>query len=118
MGFLATSRGLTNEVYYVQKAARVSAPTTWTLLALSCSQCFGLKATLGRSADGSFVGFHRHSAAGCLRPDLANNQPVTTKYMTTLWQRHAHRRSTRYGVWAGALQVPRRYQLLFGTKLG
>ncbi len=85
MGFLATPRGLTNEVYYVlQKLARVLGTNNVDL----CSRLSdvagitGLKATLGYGAPtcslADFIGTDLLIIFGS---DLADNQPVTTKYL-------------------------------------
>jgi molybdopterin-dependent oxidoreductase alpha subunit len=85
MGFFATSRGLTNEVYYVfQKLARVLGTNNVDLCSAPChaGSVSGLKATLGVGAPtcslSDFIGTDLLVIFG---PDLANNQPVTTKYM-------------------------------------
>ena len=85
MAFFATSHGLTNEVYYVfQKLARVLGTNSVDL----CSRLYhaasisGLKATLGVGAPtcslSDLIGTDLLVIFGS---DLANNQPVTTKYM-------------------------------------
>jgi molybdopterin-dependent oxidoreductase alpha subunit len=83
--FFATSRGLTNEVYYVfQKLARVLGTNNVDLCSRLChAACVsGLKATLGVGAPtcslADFIGTDLLIIFGS---DLANNQPVTTKYM-------------------------------------
>ncbi|HXV83864.1 MAG TPA: FdhF/YdeP family oxidoreductase [Candidatus Binatia bacterium] len=85
MGFFATSRGLTNEVYYVfQKLARVLGTNNVDLCSRLChaASVSGLKATLGIGAPtcslSDFIGTQLLVIFGS---DLANNQPVTTKYM-------------------------------------
>src|SRR5918999_3519278 len=85
MGFFATSRGLTNEVYYVfQKLARVLGTNNVDLASRLChaASVSGLKATLGVGAPtcslSDFIGTELLVIFGS---DLANNQPVTTKYM-------------------------------------
>ena len=85
MGFFATSRGLTNEVYYVfQKLARVLGTNNVDLASRLChaASVAGLKATLGIGAPtcslSDFIGTDLLVIFGS---DLANNQPVTTKYM-------------------------------------
>src|SRR4030095_14586631 len=85
LGFFATSRGLTNEVYYVfQKLARVLGTNNVDL----CSRLFdtasvsGLKLTLGiGAATGSLSDLIGTDLVVIFGSDLANNQPVTTKYM-------------------------------------
>jgi len=85
MGFFATSRGLTNEVYYVfQKLARVLGTNNVDLCSRLChaASVSGLKATLGVAAPtcslSDFIGTDLLVIFGS---DLANNQPVTTKYI-------------------------------------
>ena len=85
MGFFATSRGLTNEVYYVfQKLARVLGTNNVDLYSrLShAASVAGLKLTLGIGAPtcslSDFIGTDLLVIFGS---DLGNNQPVTTKYI-------------------------------------
>ena len=85
MGFFATSRGLTNEVYYVlQKLARVLGTNNVDLCSRLChaASVSGLKSTLGYGAPtcslSDFIGTDLLVIFGS---DLANNQPVTTQYM-------------------------------------
>jgi len=85
MGFFATSRGLTNEVYYVfQKLARTLGTNNVDLCSRMChaASVSGLKSTLGLAAPtcslSDFIGTDLLVIFGS---DLANNQPVTTKYM-------------------------------------
>ncbi|HEX9787289.1 MAG TPA: molybdopterin-dependent oxidoreductase [Candidatus Binatia bacterium] len=85
MAFFATSRGLTNEVYYVfQKLARVLGTNNVDLCARLChaASVSGLKSTLGYGAPtcslSDFIGTDLLVLFGS---DLANNQPVTTQYM-------------------------------------
>ena len=85
MAFFATSRGLTNEVYYVfQKLARVLGTNNVDLCSRLChaASVSGLKMTLGIGAPtcslSDFIGTDLLVIFGS---DLANNQPVTTKYM-------------------------------------
>ena len=94
MGFFATSRGLTNEVYYVfQKLARTLGTNNVDLCSRLCHAAsgYGLKATLGMEAPtcslSDFVGTDLLIIFGS---DLANNQPVTAKYM-----RYAKKKGTR-----------------------
>ncbi len=124
MGFFATSRGLTNEVYYVfQKLARVLGTNNVDLCSRLChaASVSGLKATLGLGAPtcslSDFIGTELLVIFGS---DLANNQPVTTKYM-----HYAKKQGTRIVV----VNPMREYGLerywvpsvarsaLFGTKL-
>ena len=85
MGFFATSRGLTNEVYYIfQKLARALGTNNVDLCSRLCHEASvsGLKSTLGVGAStcslSDFIGTDLLVIFGS---DLANNQPVTTKYM-------------------------------------
>ena len=85
MAFFATSRGLTNEVFYVsQKLVRVLGTNNVDLCSRLChaASVSGLKATLGVGAPtcslSDFIGTDLLVIFGS---DLANNQPVTTKYM-------------------------------------
>jgi molybdopterin-dependent oxidoreductase alpha subunit len=124
MGFFATSRGLTNEVYYVfQKLARVLGTNNVDLCSRLChaASVSGLKATLGVGAPtcslSDFIGTQLLVIFGS---DLANNQPVTTKYM-----HYAKKQGTRivvvnpmreYGLeryWVPSVAT----SALFGTKL-
>ena len=94
MGFVATPRGLTNETYYTfQKLARVLGTNNVDL----CSRIYpaasvsGLKATLGYAAStcslSDFIGTDLLIIFGS---DLADNQPVTIKYI-----RYAKKAGTR-----------------------
>jgi molybdopterin-dependent oxidoreductase alpha subunit len=124
MGFFATSRGLTNEVYYVfQKLARVLGTNNVDLCSRLCDTAgvSGLKLTLGIGAPtcslSDFIGTDLLIIFGS---DLANNQPVTTKYM-----HYAKKAGTRilvvnpmreYGLeryWVPSVAT----SALFGTKL-
>jgi molybdopterin-dependent oxidoreductase alpha subunit len=124
MGFFATSRGLTNEVYYVfQKLARTLGTNNVDLCSRLChaASVSGLKSTLGVGAPtcslSDFIGTDLLVIFGS---DLANNQPVTTKYM-----HYAKKQGTRIVV----VNPMREYGLerywvpsvassaLFGTKL-
>jgi molybdopterin-dependent oxidoreductase alpha subunit len=124
MGFFATSRGLTNEAYYVfQKLARVLGTNNVDLCSRLChaASVAGLKAALGVAAPtcslSDFIGTDLLVIFGS---DLANNQPVTTKYM-----HYAKKQGTRIAV----VNPMREYGLerywvpsvassaLFGTKL-
>ena len=85
MGFLATSRRLTNEVYYVfQKLARVLGTNNVDLCSRWChaASVSGLKSTLGYGAPtcslSDFIGTDLLVIFGS---GLADNQPVTPKYM-------------------------------------
>lgn len=85
MGFCATSRGLTNEVYYVfQKLARVLGTNNVDLCSRLChtASVSGLKATLGVGAPTcSLTDFIGADLLAIFGSDLVNNQPVTAKYM-------------------------------------
>jgi molybdopterin-dependent oxidoreductase alpha subunit len=124
LGFFATSRGLTNEVYYVfQKLARALGTNNVDLCSRLChaASVSGLKTTLGIGAPtcslSDFIGTELLVIFGS---DLANNQPVTTKYM-----HYAKKQGTRIVV----VNPMREYGLerywvpsvassaLFGTKL-
>ena len=124
LGFFATSRGLTNEVYYVfQKLARALGTNNVDLCSRLChaASVSGLKTTLGVGAPtcslSDFIGTELLVIFGS---DLANNQPVTTKYM-----HYAKKQGTRIVV----VNPMREYGLerywvpsvvrsaLFGTKL-
>jgi molybdopterin-dependent oxidoreductase alpha subunit len=85
MGFFATSRGLTNEAYYAfQKLPRMLGTNNVDLCARLChaASVYGLKQSLGMGAPtcslSDFIGTDLLVLFGT---DLANNQPVTTKYM-------------------------------------
>src|SRR5438552_1611687 len=124
MGFFATSRGLTNEVYYVfQKLARVLGTNNVDLCSrLShAASVSGLKSTLGYGAPtcslSDFIGTDLLVIFGS---DLATNQPVTTKYM-----HYAKKAGTRIVVVDPMREYgPERYGVpsvassaVFGTKL-
>jgi molybdopterin-dependent oxidoreductase alpha subunit len=85
MGFFATARGLTNEVFYVfQKLARVVGTNNVDFCSRLCdaASAVGLKATLGIGAPTcSLSDIVGTDLLVILGSDLANNQPVTTKYM-------------------------------------
>src|SRR5687767_13282359 len=85
MAFFATSRGLTNEAYYVfQKLARVLGTNNVDLCSRLChaATVSGLKATLGIGAPtGSLADFIGTEMLVIFGSDLPNNHPVTTKYM-------------------------------------
>jgi molybdopterin-dependent oxidoreductase alpha subunit len=85
MAFFVSSRGLTNEAYYVlQKLARIAGTPNVDSCARLChaASASGLKATLGWGAPtcslSDMIGTDLLVLIGT---DLANNQPVTTKYM-------------------------------------
>ena len=124
MGFFATSRGLTNEVYYVfQKLARTLGTSNVDLCSRLChaASVYGLKATLGVGAPTcSLADFIGTDLLVIFGSDLANNQPVATKYMY-----YAKKKGTRiivvnpmreYGLeryWVPSVLT----SALFGTKL-
>jgi molybdopterin-dependent oxidoreductase alpha subunit len=85
MGFFATSRGLTNEAYYTfQKLPRMLGTNNVDLCARLChsASVYGLKQALGIGAPNcslsDFIGTELLVLFGT---DLANNQPVVTKYL-------------------------------------
>ncbi|HLE96286.1 MAG TPA: FdhF/YdeP family oxidoreductase [Candidatus Thermoplasmatota archaeon] len=84
-GFFVTSRGITNETYYVaQKLARVYGTNNVDLCSRLCHapSVVGLRSTIGYGAPtcslSDFVGTDLVVLFGT---DLANNQPVTMKYL-------------------------------------
>jgi molybdopterin-dependent oxidoreductase alpha subunit len=84
-GYFVTSRGITNETYYVaQKLARIHGTNNVDLCSRLCHapSVTGLKSTIGYGAPtcqlSDFIGTDLLVIFGS---DLANNQPVTTKYM-------------------------------------
>jgi molybdopterin-dependent oxidoreductase alpha subunit len=124
MGFFATSRGLVNETYYAfQKAARLLGSNHVDLCARLChaASVSGLKDTLGIAAPTcSLSDMIGADLVIVLGSHLANNQPVTTKYLA-----YAKRRGTRILV-VNPMREPglERYWVpsdlrsaLFGTKL-
>jgi molybdopterin-dependent oxidoreductase alpha subunit len=124
MGFFATSRGIVNETYYAfQKVARLLGSNHVDLCARLChaASVAGLKDTLGVAAPtcslGDLIG---SDLVVILGSHLANNQPVTMKYLT-----YAKRRGTRIIV-VNPMREPglERYWVpsdwrsaLFGTRL-
>jgi molybdopterin-dependent oxidoreductase alpha subunit len=124
MGFFATSRGLVNETYYAfQKAARLLGSNHVDLCARLChaASVAGLKDTLGIPAPTcSLKDLIGADLVVILGSHLANNQPVTTKYLT-----YAKRQGTRILV-VNPMREPglERYWVpsdlrsaLFGTRL-
>src|SRR5262249_46286701 len=124
MGFFATSRGLVNETYYAfQKAARLLGSNHVDLCARLChpASVAGLKDTLGIPAPTcSLKDMIGSDLVVIMGSHLANNQPVTMKYLT-----YAKRRGTRIVV-VNPMREPglERYWVpsdvrsaLFGTKL-
>jgi molybdopterin-dependent oxidoreductase alpha subunit len=91
MAFFVSSRGLTNEAYYTtQKLARIAGTPHVDSCARLChaASASGLKATIGWGAPtcslSDMIGTDLLVLIGT---DLANNQPVTTKYMHFAKQR-------------------------------
>jgi len=85
MAFFVSSRGLTNEAYYaIQKLARIAGSANVDSCARLChaASASGLKMTIGWGAPtcslSDIIGTDLLVLIGT---DLANNQPVTTKYM-------------------------------------
>lgn len=124
VGFFVTSRGITNETYYVtQKLARVSGTPHIDSCARLCHAAsgIGLKQTIGWGAPtislSDLVGAELIFVIGS---NLANNQPVSTKYL------HAARRAGAHVVVVNPFREPalERYWIpsipssaLFGSRL-
>jgi molybdopterin-dependent oxidoreductase alpha subunit len=124
MGFFATSRGLSNEAYYVfQKLGRVTGTNNVDSCARLChaASVSGLRETIGVGAPTmqlkDLIGTDLVIMFGT---NLPNNQPVTTKYL-----HYARQQGTRFLV-VNPLREPMldRYWVpsvpwsaLFGTKL-
>src|SRR5215469_431682 len=85
MAFYLTSRGLTNEVYYVaQKAARFLGTNHIDNAARVCHSpsSVGLKQTVGVGASSvSYKDWIGTDLLVFVGSDIANNQPVSTKYL-------------------------------------
>ena len=124
MGFFATSRGITNETYYAfQKAARLLGSNHVDMCTRLChaASVSGLKETLGVPAPTcSLKDLIGADLVVILGSHLANNQPVTMKYLC-----YAKRRGTRILV-VNPMREPglERYWVpsdlrsaLFGTRL-
>lgn len=124
MGFYATSRGIVNETYYAfQKAARLMGSNHVDLCSRLChaASVSGLKETLGIPAPTcSLKDMIGSDLVVILGSHLANNQPVTMKYLT-----YAKRQGTRILV-VNPMREPglERYWVpsdirsaIFGTKL-
>ena len=124
MGFYATSRGIVNETYYAfQKVARLLGSNHVDLCARLChaASVMGLKDTLGIAAPTcSLKDMIGSDLVVIMGSHLANNQPVTMKYLT-----YAKRRGTRILV-VNPMREPglERYWVpsdvrsaLFGTRL-
>jgi len=94
LAFFATSRGLTNETYYqFQKSARLLGSNHVDLCARLChaASVSGLGETLGVGAPTcSLKDLIRADLVVLLGTDMANNQPVTTKYLHQARRRGAH----------------------------
>jgi len=94
MGFYATSRGIVNETYYAfQKAARLMGSNHVDLCTRLChaASVSGLKETLGVPAPTcSLKDMIGSDLVVILGSHLANNQPVTMKYLV-----YAKRKGTR-----------------------
>ncbi|MGH2830261.1 MAG: FdhF/YdeP family oxidoreductase [Actinomycetota bacterium] len=124
MGFYLTSRGITNEVYYVaQKAARFLGTNNVDNSARLCHapSTVAMKQMLGVGASTcSYTDWIGADLIVFIGSDVANNQPVTTKYLY-----YAKRKGTRVAV-VNPYAEPgmRRYWVpsvaesaLFGTKI-
>ncbi len=124
MGFFATSRGIVNETYYAfQKVARLMGSNHLDLCARLChaASVSGLKDTLGIAAPTcSLKDMIGTDLLVILGSHLANNQPVTMKYLT-----YAKRQGTRVIV-VNPMKEPglERYwvpsdvrSMLFGTRI-
>jgi len=85
VAFYLTSRGITNEVYYAaQKAARFLGTNHVDNSARSChaASTVGMKATLGYGASTcSYRDWLHADLIVLFGANVANNQPVTTKYL-------------------------------------
>src|SRR5690606_14404033 len=85
MAFYLTSRGVTNEVYYAaQKAARFFGTSNVDNAARLChaASTVALKATLGHGASTcSYVDWIGADLIVLFGSNVANNQPVSTKYL-------------------------------------
>src|SRR3954466_14773199 len=95
--FYLTSRGITNEVYYAaQKAARFLGKNHVDNSARLChaASTAGMKATLGYGASTcSYVDWLHADLIVLFGSNVANNQPVTTKYL-----HHAKQNGARIAV--------------------
>src|SRR6185369_6148300 len=93
MGMFVTSRGLTNETYYMlQKLARVAGTPHIDSCARLChaASTVGLKQTLGFGAPScSLADWIGADLIVIIGSNLANNQPVSTKYLHYAKQRGA-----------------------------
>ena len=97
MAFYLTSRGITNEVYYAaQKAARFLGTNHVDNAARLChaASTVAMKATLGHgAATCSYTDWLDADLIVLFGSNVANNQPVTTKYL-----HHAKARGARVAV--------------------
>jgi len=97
MAFYLTSRGMTNESYYVaQKAARFMGSNNIDNAARLChaASTVAMKETLGVSASTcSYKDWIGADLIVFIGSDVANNQPVTTKYLV-----YAKREGTKIAV--------------------
>jgi anaerobic selenocysteine-containing dehydrogenase len=91
LGFYLTSRGITNEVYYMaQKVSRFLGTNNVdnSSRVIHASSTTALKATLGVSASTcSYSDWIGTDLLVLIGTDLANNQPVATKYLYEAKQR-------------------------------
>ncbi|MBI3819398.1 MAG: FdhF/YdeP family oxidoreductase [Planctomycetes bacterium] len=124
LGFFATSRGITNEAYYIfQKSARLLGSNHVDLCARLChaASVAALKDMIGIGAPtcslSDFIGTDLLVLVGT---DLANNQPVSTKYMAVAKDRgtrivviNPYREPGLERYWVPSLPK----SALFGTKL-
>ncbi len=122
--YFATSRGITNEAYYVfQKLARLMGTNNVDLAARLCHAptVDGLSASLGVTAPtcqlSDFIGTDLLILFGT---DMANNQPVTVKYMhyakkagTKIWVVNPYREPSLERYWVPSVTS----SALFGTQL-
>jgi molybdopterin-dependent oxidoreductase alpha subunit len=125
MGFYLTSRGITNEVYYVaQKAARFIGTNNMDNAARICHSpsTVAMKQALGVSASTcSYKDWIGTDLLIFIGSDTPNNQPVTTKYMYYAKQKgtkivvvNPYREPGLERYW-----VPSAFEsAMFGTKLG
>ena len=124
MGFYLTSRGTANETYYAaQKAVRAMGTNTIDNAARICHSpsTFALKEAIGVGATTcSYTDWMRSDLIVFIGSNLANNQPVATKYL-----HHAKREGARVAV-VNPYREPgmERYWIpsmpesaLFGTKI-
>ena len=123
LAFYLTSRGITNEVYYAaQKAARFLGTNHVDNSARLChaASTVAMKATLGYGASTcSYADWLDADLIVLFGSNVANNQPVTTKYLHDAKRtarrspsstRIASRASTRYWIPSIAEQRDRRHR--------